>query len=157
MSNARQAAVRAIASSKIKLDNVDFKTTHIKESFAVNVFSEEAAQARLPKTVFKALQKTIRKGTTLDPSIADAVAAAMKDWAMDHGATHYTHIFQPLTGVTAEKHDSFLAPTVGGGAAIFDFSGKELVKGEPDASSFPSGGTRPARLISSSIRMGRRW
>ena len=139
---ARQEAVRAIATTKYKLDNIDFKTSHIKNFFAVNVFSEEAAQARLPKPIFKAFQKTIRKGTALDPSIADAVATAMKDWAMDHGATHYTHMFQPMTGVTAEKHDSFLAPTIGGGAAIFEFSGKELVKGEPDASSFPSGGLR---------------
>jgi glutamine synthetase len=140
--NPRVAAVQSITHARHKLNNVDFKKVHIKESFAINVFSEEAAQARLPKSIFKALQKTIRKGVPLDPTVADAVAAAMKDWAMDHGATHYTHIFQPLTGVTAEKHDSFLAPTVGGGAAIFDFSGKELVKGEPDASSFPSGGLR---------------
>ncbi|MDP9173427.1 MAG: glutamine synthetase III [Planctomycetota bacterium] len=110
--------------------------------FGANVFTEEVAQARLPKPIFRALQKTIRKGLPLDPTIADAVAAAMKDWAMDHGATHYTHLFQPMTGVTAEKHDSFLSPTMGGGAALFEFSGKELVKGEPDASSFPSGGLR---------------
>jgi glutamine synthetase len=141
-SNARQEAVRLIGTTKHKLDYVDFKTTHIKNQFAANVFSEETAQARLPKLIFKALQKTIRKGVPLDPSIADAVAAAMKDWAMEHGATHYTHQFQPMTGVTAEKHDSFLAPTIGGGAAVFEFSGKELVKGEPDASSFPSGGLR---------------
>lgn len=141
-SNARQDAVRSIATTTHKLNYVDFKTTHIKESFGENVFSEEVMAARLPKNVFKILQKTIKRGLPLDHSIADAVASAMKDWAMDHGATHYTHIFQPLTGVTAEKHDSFLAPTVGGGAAIFEFSGKELVKGEPDASSFPSGGLR---------------
>jgi glutamine synthetase len=140
--SARSEAVRSIAHTRHKLDHVDFKTTHIKNLFAINVFSEEVAQARLPKPVFKALQKTIRKGLPLDPTIADAVATAMKDWAMDHGATHYTHIFQPMTGITAEKHDSFLAPTIGGGAAIFEFSGKELVKGEPDASSFPSGGLR---------------
>src|SRR3984957_5923748 len=141
-STARQEAIRAIASTKYKLENVDFKTTHVKNLFAINVFSEEVAQARLPKPIFKLLQKTIRKGLPLDSSIADAVAIAMKDWAMDHGATHYTHIFQPMTGITAEKHDSFLAPTIGGGAAMFEFSGKELVKGEPDASSFPSGGLR---------------
>jgi len=140
--SARNEAVRAICTAKHKLNHVDFKTTHIKNLFAVNVFSEEVMQARLPKPIFKLLQKTIRKGMPLDGTIADAVATAMKDWAMDHGATHYTHIFQPMTGVTAEKHDSFLAPTIGGGAAIFEFSGKELVKGEPDASSFPSGGLR---------------
>ena len=140
--NARTEAVRSIATASHKLDHVDFKTTHIKESFGANVFSEEVMAARLPKPVFKILQKTIKKGLPLDHSVADAVATAMKDWAMDHGATHFTHIFQPLTGVTAEKHDSFLAPTIGGGAAIFEFSGKELVKGEPDASSFPSGGLR---------------
>ncbi len=140
--SARSQAVRSIATARHKLDYVDFTTTHIKNKFAVNVFSEEVAMARLPKPVFKALQKTIRRGVPLDPTIADAVAAAMKDWAMEHGATHYTHIFQPMTGITAEKHDSFLAPTIGGGAAVFEFSGKELVKGEPDASSFPSGGLR---------------
>lgn len=140
--SARNEAVRSIATTKHKLDFVDFKSTHIKNAFAINVFSEEVASARLPKPIFKLLQKTIRKGMPLDPGIADAVAIAMKDWAMDHGATHYTHIFQPMTGVTAEKHDSFLAPTIGGGAALFEFSGRELVKGEPDASSFPSGGLR---------------
>jgi glutamine synthetase len=139
---ARHDALKTISTAHHKLDHVDFTTTHIVEKFGENVFSEEVAQARLPKPIFKALQKTIRKGLPLDPSISDAVATAMKDWAMEHGATHFTHIFQPLTGVTAEKHDSFLAPTVGGGAALFEFSGRELVKGEPDASSFPSGGLR---------------
>jgi glutamine synthetase len=141
-SNVRHEAIKTIATTRHKLDNVDFKTKHIKELFGVNVFSEEVASTRLPKAVFKAFQKTIKKGMPLDPTVADAVATAMKDWAMDHGATHFTHIFQPMTGITAEKHDSFLAPTIGGGAAIFEFSGKELVKGEPDASSFPSGGLR---------------
>ncbi len=106
-SNARHEAIKTISSQKHKLDHVDFKTTHIKNLFAVNVFSEEVAATRLPKQIFKALQKTIRKGIALDPTIADAVAAAMKDWAMEHGATHYTHLFQPMTGITAEKHDSF--------------------------------------------------
>ncbi len=139
---ARHDALKTISTAQHKLNHVDFTTTHIKNKFAENVFGEEVAQTRLPKPIFKALQKTIRKGLPLDPTIADAVATAMKDWAMEHGATHFTHIFQPLTGVTAEKHDSFLAPTVGGGTAVFEFSGKELVKGEPDASSFPSGGLR---------------
>src|SRR5437660_6089645 len=140
-SNLRQEAIKAIAGTKHKLDRIDFKKTHVKDLFGVNVFSEETARQRLPKPIFKALQKTIRQGVTLDPSIADAVAAAMKDWAIEHGATHYTHQFQPMTGLTAEKHDSFLAPT-GTGQALAEFSGKELVKGEPDASSFPSGGIR---------------
>jgi glutamine synthetase len=141
-SNPRHEAIKTISMTRHKLNYVDFKTTHIKNLFGVNVFSEAVAQARLPKQVFKALQRTIRKGVPLDPGAADAVAIAMRDWAMDHGATHYTHLFQPMTGITAEKHDSFLAPTNGGGAAIFEFSGKELIKGEPDASSFPSGGLR---------------
>ncbi|MEO2089585.1 MAG: glutamine synthetase III, partial [Gemmataceae bacterium] len=139
--NARQQAIQAIASTYHQLDNLDFRTEHIKDLFGVNVFHEEEQKARLPKPVFKALQKTIKLGVPLDPTVADAVASAMKDWAIEHGATHYTHLFQPMTGLTAEKHDSFLNPT-GTGAAIAEFSGKELVKGEPDASSFPSGGIR---------------
>jgi glutamine synthetase len=94
-----------------------------------------------PKPIFKALQKTVKTGAMLDPTVADAVASAMKDWALERGATHYTHLFQPMTGITAEKHDSFLAPD-GVGGAVAEFSGKELIKGEPDASSFPSGGLR---------------
>jgi glutamine synthetase len=140
-SNARQKAVQAIANTYHQLDNLDFRTEHIKDVFGANVFHEEEQKARLPKPVFKALQKTIKLGVPLDPTVADAVASAMKDWAIEHGATHYTHLFQPMTGLTAEKHDSFLNPT-GTGAAIAEFSGKELVKGEPDASSFPSGGIR---------------
>ena len=96
---------------------------------------------QLPEAVYKALRSTIKKGVALDPNIADVAAAAMKEWAMERGATHYTHWFQPMTGLTAEKHDSFLAPT-DDGTAIAEFSGKELVRGEPDASSFPSGGIR---------------
>src|SRR5437660_334295 len=98
-------------------------------------------RTRLPKPAFKSIQRTIKTGAPLDPTVADAVAAAMKEWAMEHGATHYTHLFQPMTGITAEKHDSFLAPD-GNGGALAEFSGKELIKGEPDASSFPSGGLR---------------
>jgi glutamine synthetase len=139
--NPRGAAIQAIANASHKLDNIDFKTVHIKDLFGKNVFSEEVARARLPKPVFKSLLKTIKQGAPLDPAVADAVAAAMKDWAIEHGATHYTHLFQPMTGVTAEKHDSFLSPT-GSGGALAEFSGKELIKGEPDASSFPSGGLR---------------
>jgi glutamine synthetase len=141
MRNARQEAIKSIVETKHKLEYVDFKKTHVKDLFGVNVFNEEVQRARLPKTVFKALQKTIKHGAPLEPNIADAVATAVKDWAMEKGATHYTHQFQPMTGLTAEKHDSFLAPGDGVGA-ISDFGGKELVKGEPDASSFPSGGLR---------------
>ena len=111
------------------------------ELFGSLVFSDEVQRARLPKQVYKALRRTVTRGETLDQSAADAVASAVKDWALEHGATHYTHWFQPLTGITAEKHDSFLSPTPEGGA-IAEFSGKELIQGEPDASSFPSGGMR---------------
>src|ERR1051325_6399309 len=127
--NVRYQAIQSIATAKHKLDRVDFKTVHIKDLFGVNVFSEDVQRARLPKPIFKALQKTIRLGQPLDPTIADSVASAMKDWAIERGATHYTHIFQPMTGITAEKHDSFIAPT-GTGAALVEFSGRELIKGE---------------------------
>lgn len=142
MANPRQKAIEAIANTEYDLNQIDFRATHIKDLFGASVFSEEVQKARLPKPVFKALQNTIKKGAQLtDPAVADAVASAMKDWALEHGATHYTHLFQPMTGLTAEKHDSFLSPT-GTGGALAEFSGKELVKGEPDASSFPSGGIR---------------
>jgi glutamine synthetase len=111
------------------------------DSFGALVFSDAVQQARLPKHVYHALRRTIVNGDPLDLSVADEVARAMKDWAVEHGATHYTHWFQPLTGITAEKHDSFVSPT-GEGKAVLEFSGKELIKGEPDASSFPSGGMR---------------
>jgi len=110
-------------------------------AFGSLVFNDEVQQARLPKSVYHALRRTISQGEPLDLSAADAVAKAMKEWAVEHGATHYTHWFQPLTGITAEKHDSFLTPTADG-KAVAEFSGKELIKGEPDASSFPSGGMR---------------
>jgi glutamine synthetase len=109
--------------------------------FGTNVFSPAVQRRRLPKHVYKALQRTLAKGEALDTSLADAVAQAMKEWAMEKGATHYTHWFQPLTGSTAEKHDSFYGPA-GDGTAIAEFSGKELIQGEPDASSFPTGGIR---------------
>src|SRR5579859_1620348 len=139
--NPRYAAIQAIATTRHKLNHVDFRKVHAKDLFGVNVFNEEVQKQRLPKPVFKALQRTIRQGAPLDPQIADAVANAMKDWAMERGATHFTHQFQPMTGATAEKHDSFLSPN-GDGRAITEFGGKELIKGEPDASSFPSGGIR---------------
>jgi glutamine synthetase len=109
--------------------------------FGENVFSPAVQRQRLPKHVYKALARTLACGEALDTSLADAVAVAMKDWAMEKGATHYTHWFQPLTGSTAEKHDSFYGPT-GDGTALAEFSGKELIQGEPDASSFPTGGIR---------------
>src|SRR4051812_33085610 len=109
--------------------------------FGVNVFSPAVQRQRLPKQVYKQLQQTLDAGKPLNVELADSVAAAMKDWAMEKGATHYTHWFQPLTGLTAEKHDSFFSPT-GEGTAIAEFSGKELIQGEPDASSFPTGGIR---------------
>jgi len=111
------------------------------EVFGANVFGTAAQRQRLPKHVFKALQTALAKGEALDTSLADSVAQAMKGWALERGATHYTHWFQPLTGMTAEKHDSFYGPT-GEGSAIAEFSGKELIQGEPDASSFPTGGIR---------------
>ncbi|HET7510688.1 MAG TPA: glutamine synthetase III, partial [Solirubrobacterales bacterium] len=109
--------------------------------FGQNVFSVSVQRERLPKDVFEKLQTTLEGGEALDPSLADAVAEAMKEWALENGATHYTHMFQPLTGSTAEKHDSFFEPG-GEGEAIAGFSGKELIQGEPDASSFPTGGVR---------------
>src|SRR6476620_1213378 len=111
------------------------------EAFGSLVFNDEVQQARLPKPVYHALRRTITHGEALDLSAGDAIAKAMKEWAVEHGATHYTHWFQPLTGITAEKHDSFLVPTADG-KAVAEFSGKELIRGEPDASSFPSGGMR---------------
>ena len=113
----------------------------VNEIFASNVFNDAVMKERLPKATYKALKKTIEKGTTLEPEVADVVANAMKDWAIEKGATHFTHWFQPMTGITAEKHDAFISPTADG-KVILEFSGKELIKGEPDASSFPSGGLR---------------
>jgi glutamine synthetase len=116
-------------------------TVPSNQVFGRNVFSAAVQRTRLPKHAYKALQRTLARGESLDTSLADAVAVAMKDWAMEKGATHYTHWFQPLTGSTAEKHDSFFGPA-GDGTAIAEFSGKELIQGEPDASSFPTGGIR---------------
>ena len=113
----------------------------VPELFGSSVFNDDVMQERLPKDVYKSLRKTIDEGKDLDLNVANAVANAMKDWAVEKGATHYTHWFQPLNGITAEKHDSFISPT-SDGRVIMQFSGKELVRGEPDASSFPSGGLR---------------
>jgi glutamine synthetase len=110
--------------------------------FGSLTFNDEVQRRRLPRDVYKALRRTMTHGEPLDASAADIIASAMKDWAFEHGATHYTHWFQPMTGITAEKHDSFIVPSNDGGRAVAEFSGKELIKGEPDASSFPSGGMR---------------
>jgi glutamine synthetase len=134
-------AIRHISqwSTNPKQNTVPLKKA--SDDFGSLTFNDEAQRARLPKDVYRALRRSIAQSEPLDPSLADIVASALKDWAVEHGATHYTHWFQPLTGITAEKHDSFLTPTPDG-RAVAEFSGKELVKGEPDASSFPSGGMR---------------
>jgi glutamine synthetase len=136
----RQAAVASIATRK-NAPFVNITKKPPEELFGSEVFGFAAMKAHLPKHVFKSLKRTIEAGATLDPSIADVVAAAMMNWAVSKGATHYAHVFHPLTGLTAEKHDSFLSPD-GEGGALAEFSGKALVQGEPDASSFPSGGIR---------------
>ena len=133
-------ALRAVKDSPAARDGLRTRVK-LDEIFGKNVFSLPEMQSRLPKAAYKALLKTLEEGRELDPGVAEAVAVAMKDWALDHGATHFTHWFQPLTGATAEKHDSFLSPT-GDGRALNEFSAGELVQGEPDASSFPSGGLR---------------
>ena len=115
---------------------------NVAEIFGEDVFNDKVMRERLPKKVYKELKKTIDEGTPLDLSVADVVAEAMKNWAVEKGATHYTHIFQPLTGVTAEKHDSFITAPREDGTILMELSGKELIQGEPDASSFPSGGLR---------------
>ena len=118
------------------------KAFNVAEIFGEDVFNDKVMRERLPKKVYKELKKTIDEGTPLDLSVADVVAEAMKNWAVEKGATHYTHIFQPLTGVTAEKHDSFITAPREDGTILMELSGKELIQGEPDASSFPSGGLR---------------
>ncbi len=115
---------------------------NVSKIFGENVFNDTAMQERLPKKVYKELKQTIEEGKELDPEIADVIAHEMKEWAIEKGATHYTHWFQPLTGTTAEKHDSFISAPMSNGKVLMSFSGKELIKGEPDASSFPSGGLR---------------
>ena len=115
---------------------------NVAEIFGENVFNDAVMQERLPKKVYKKLKEVIQEGRELDLETADVVAHEMKEWAIEKGATHYTHWFQPLTGVTAEKHDSFITAPMENGKVLMSFSGKELIKGEPDASSFPSGGLR---------------
>ncbi len=141
MTSVRSSAVAAINAYRATGPSWNFRETPTSAIFGSNVFNDAEMKSRLPKAVYKVLQATIKQGKPIDPSIADAVALAMKDWAIEKGATHYAHVFYPLTGLTAEKHDSFLTPT-GDGDAIAEFSGKELIQGEPDASSFPSGGLR---------------
>jgi len=140
-SAARLQAIEAVTNYRSTSEPLSFSKVSASEFFGTNVFGRAAMKARLPKPVYQSLLQTITNGTTLDPSIADTVAAAMKDWAIEKGATHYAHVFYPLTGVTAEKHDSFLSPD-GEGGAFAEFAGKTLIQGEPDASSFPNGGIR---------------
>ncbi len=140
-SAARLRAIQAVNEYKAKQPPLNFHEVSASDLFGVNVFGKRAMKERLPKHIYKSLMKTIDNGTAIDASIADVVAAAMRDWAIEKGATHYTHVFFPLTGITAEKHDSFLSPD-GEGGAMAEFTGKVLIQGEPDASSFPSGGIR---------------
>jgi glutamine synthetase len=136
---------RNVSAARWNADDVAFGIDDLtrpqNQIFGVDAFSPAVQRQRLPKDVYKRLQRTLERGEALDVTLADAVASAMRDWALEKGASHYTHWFQPLTGSTAEKHDSFFGPT-GDGGAIAEFSGKELIQGEPDASSFPSGGIR---------------
>ncbi|MHB8973265.1 MAG: glutamine synthetase III family protein [Pirellulaceae bacterium] len=140
-STARMQAIAAVTNYKPLVPSADFAEKSSSELFGANVFGFSEMEKRLPKEVFKSLKRTIESGQKLDVSVADVVASAMKAWAIEKGATHYAHVFFPLTGLTAEKHDSFLVPD-GKGGAIPEFSGKSLIQGEPDASSFPSGGIR---------------
>ncbi len=139
---ARLRAISAVINYQPISEPLNFADTPTGELFGSNVFNTAVMQQRLPKGVYKSLMRTIKQGAALDLSTADAVANGMKDWAISKGATHYAHVFYPLTGRTAEKHDSFLSPT-GGNSAIAEFSGAQLIQGEPDGSSFPTGGLRP--------------
>jgi glutamine synthetase len=140
-SAASRDAIKAIRDWAMTEGRAAPPTTRSSDMFGKLSFNDDIQQARLPKPAYQALRRTITLGTPLDLSAADAIASVLKDWAGEYGATHYTHWFQPMTGITAEKHDSFLAPGTNG-KAVAEFSGKELIKGEPDASSFPSGGMR---------------
>jgi glutamine synthetase len=140
-SAASRDAIKAIRDWAMTEGRAAPSTTRSSDMFGKLSFNDDIQQARLPKPAYQALRRTITLGTPLDLSAADAIASVLKDWAGEYGATHYTHWFQPMTGITAEKHDSFLAPGTNG-KAVAEFSGKELIKGEPDASSFPSGGMR---------------
>ena len=140
-SSSRLQAIEAVTNYKPLSPPLNFAETPSGELYGSNVFGMTEMQKRLPKQVFRSLKKTIEKGEKLDTSVADTVASAIKSWAIEKGATHYAHVFYPLTGLTAEKHDSFLSPD-GNGGAVAEFSGSALIQGEPDASSFPSGGIR---------------
>lgn len=140
-SSTRQDAVAAIMNSVSKSQSVDFVDTPAQDYYSSNVFNKSVMKSRLTKPTYKSLMMTIESGQKLDPEMADMVASAMKDWAIEKGATHYAHVFYPLTGATAEKHDSFLSPT-SDGSTLSEFSGKQLIQGEPDGSSFPTGGIR---------------
>ncbi|HYC75988.1 MAG TPA: glutamine synthetase III, partial [Planctomycetota bacterium] len=137
---ARRAAVQAVLSKKPATTTGSYREAPAAALFGKNVFGDAEMRRRLPESAYKALRSMIETGSLLDLQLADVVANAMKEWAVERGATHFTHWFQPMTGLTAEKHDSFVSPT--GTGAMAEFSGKELIKGEPDASSFPSGGIR---------------
>ncbi len=139
--NPRQEAIAKISDYLPEESSYNPLETPVHELFGSKVFNDRVMQDRLPKSVYKSVKKTINEGNPLNPEVADIVANAMKDWAIENGVTHYTHWFHPLTGLTAEKHDSFINPT-GTGSVVLEFNGKELIKGEPDASSFPSGGIR---------------
>ncbi len=144
MASTRQEVVRSISSTDFLWELEDANSRRefkLPEDFGKYVFNDAVQRQRLPRAVFEALRRTIETGAPLTVEVADSVASAMKDWALEHGATHYTHWFQPMTGYTAEKHDSFLQPA-NGGMAIMEFSGRQLSQGEPDASSFPTGGLR---------------
>jgi len=132
MSISRLNAIAAVTNYRATEATLDFSKTPSNEIFGSNVFNDRVMRARLPKAVYHALRRTIERGEKLDVSIADAVAEAMRDWAIEKGATHYAHVFYPLTGLTAEKHDSFLEPD-GKGGALAEFTAKQLIKGEPDA------------------------
>jgi len=140
-SASRLNAISAVNNYKPQSPPLNFSETPAGDVYGSNVFSLKVMKERLPKSIFKSVMKTIEAGEPLDASVADTVAAAMKDWAIEKGATHYAHVFYPLTGLSAEKHDSFLSPD-GMGGAVSEFSGSALIQGEPDASSFPSGGIR---------------
>ena len=140
-SAASNDAIRSITAWSTSIAPRTANPRKATEEFGSLTFSEEVQRSRLPKDVYRALRRAVAQGEPIEPHVADIIASALKDWAVEHGATHYTHWFQPLTGITAEKHDSFLSPSADG-RAVAEFSGKELVRGEPDASSFPSGGMR---------------
>ena len=141
LKSTRQAAISAVTGYASRPQSIEFVDTPAQDYYSANVFTKSVMKDRLPKQTYKALLRTIDAGEKLDPALADVVAMAMKDWAMEKGATHYAHIFYPLTGGTAEKHDSFLSPT-SDGSTLSEFSGKQLIQGEPDGSSFPTGGIR---------------